>query len=93
MSKISKEKLKVVVLQEIHENKELLFGAFSPTITHELKLQKWNEILELGKEINLFKPTDKIEILKSLFNREKSGYLVRKIDIYICACIKKQLIN
>lgn len=43
--------LKVMIVKKINENKQLLFGALSNSVTDEAKRAKWNEILDYATSI------------------------------------------
>ncbi|XP_073958271.1 uncharacterized protein [Choristoneura fumiferana] len=45
---------KLTILNLIYDNKEILFGKFSNTLNHEIKVQKWKEITDQLTEINIF---------------------------------------
>lgn len=49
-SEIAK-KQKLMIVRKIGENKDILFGSYSATITKELKTQKWKEIVEYATSI------------------------------------------
>ena len=71
-----REKLKHAVLLKIFENKEVIFGKFSSTVTNEKKAEKWREVLVFGQEINLFDSTDGINKVKQFWTQERASFLV-----------------
>lgn len=45
---MSRSGKQVTVLRKILEEKSILFGAFSPVITKQLKKEKWTEVRDLA---------------------------------------------
>jgi hypothetical protein len=45
---------KITILKLINDNKEILFGKFSSSLTHEIKTKKWMEITEKAKAIGIY---------------------------------------
>ena len=57
---------KCTILTMIRDNKELLFGKFSNTVSHAVKEEKWEEILSSAIAMNLVGSDKKCSDLRNV---------------------------
>ena len=41
------KRLRLLFVKEVQKNKEILFGKFTNVLTHQMKMEKWDEIRKL----------------------------------------------
>ncbi|XP_055842369.1 uncharacterized protein LOC129909310 [Episyrphus balteatus] len=79
MKKFAMEK-KMVVLAKIREHKDILFGVFSDTLTKQIKSDKWKEVYDVARSINIVSASKDWTYVRDTFWQNCRKYTFIKIE-------------